>query len=44
MLILTHRVGETFMIVDVNVPKEVSMHREEIYQRIQTKKSKQTPY
>ena len=43
MLILTRRVGETLMIGDqvsvtvlgVKGPKEVSVHREEIYQRIQ---------
>ena len=45
MLILTRRVGETLMIGDdvsvtvlVNAPKEVSVHREEIYMRIQSEK------
>ena len=44
MLILTRRVGETLMIGDnvtvtvlgVNAPKDVAVHREEIYQRIQS--------
>ena len=53
MLILTRRVGETLMIGDevtvtvlgvVNAPKEVSVHREEIYQRIQAEKSQQSSY
>ena len=42
MLILTRRVGETLMIGDevtvtvlgVNAPRDVSVHREEIYDRI----------
>ncbi|MDU5387457.1 carbon storage regulator [Enterobacter sichuanensis] len=48
MLILTRRVGETLMIGDevtvTNAPKEVSVHREEIYQRIQAEKSQQSSY
>ncbi len=45
MLILTRRVGETLMIGDeVTVTKEVSVHREEIYQRIQAEKSQQSSY
>ena len=52
MLILTRRVGETLMIGDevtvtvlgVKAPKEVSVHREEIYQRIQAEKSQQSSY
>ena len=45
MLILTRRVGEALMIGDnvtvtvgVNAPKEVAVHREEIYERIRHEK------
>ena len=45
MLILTRRVGETIMIgnqvrVGVNAPKNVPVHREEIYERIQEENKK----
>ena len=56
MLILTRRLGETFIIGDdiyitllgvrgsqarvgINAPKDVSVHREEIYHRIQQEKA-----
>jgi carbon storage regulator len=43
MLVLTRRVGETIRIGDnttvtvlgVNAPKDVAIHREEVYERIQ---------